>query len=100
MTIEQSLIEAVRSLPPEKQRELLEHARRLLSNQTTKSLWAGLEVSISVEDREEVRREVVVRSGGGSFGERSQRRSDLRAGRVPRGSGALHREETPVSQRT
>jgi hypothetical protein len=29
MTIEQSLIEAVRSLPPDKQQELLEHANRL-----------------------------------------------------------------------
>ena len=64
MTIEQSLIEAVRSLPPEKQQELLEHANRLREHaaaeprKSGKGLWAGMGISLSAEDIDEVRREM------------------------------------------
>ncbi len=65
MTIEQTLIEAVRSLPPEKQQELLEHANRLRSEpefrksfKSIKDLWAGMGISISAEEIDEMRREM------------------------------------------
>ena len=64
MTIEQSLIEAVRSLPPAKQQELLEHANRLRTEpapiqprKSGKGLWAGMGISISAEEIDEMRRE-------------------------------------------
>jgi hypothetical protein len=37
ITLEQSIIEAVRSLPPDKQKELLEHANRLREDTTLES---------------------------------------------------------------
>ncbi len=65
MTIEQTLLEAVRALPPEKQKELLEHAGRLRSAtsskkpfQSIKGLWAGMGISVSSEEFDELRREV------------------------------------------
>jgi hypothetical protein len=65
MTIEQSLLEAVRELSPEKQQELLEHAGRLRSGtaqkkpfKSVKGLWAGMEISISSEEFDELRREM------------------------------------------
>ena len=65
MTLEESIIEAVRSLPPEKQRELLDHAQRLQAEsradktfQSVKGLWADLDISLSREELEEARREV------------------------------------------
>jgi hypothetical protein len=104
MTIERSLIEAVRSLPPEKQQELLEHANRLRAEpapaKPIKGLWAGMDVSISVEDRDEMRREMVVKNGGGSIGRRdAKRRSDPGARDVSRGNGVFGREGPPVAQR-
>ena len=65
MTLEQSLIEAVRSLPPEKQQELLTHATRLREEtsprkpfKSVKGLWADLGISLSVEEIDEARREM------------------------------------------
>ena len=64
MTLEQSLIEAVRSLPPEKQKELLEHANQLRKTSPPKprksgrGLWADLHISLSAEDIDEARREM------------------------------------------
>jgi hypothetical protein len=64
MTLEQSLIEAVRSLPPEKQQELLEHANQLREASSKKprksgrGLWADLNISLSAEDIDEARREM------------------------------------------
>lgn len=65
MTIEQTLIETVRSLPPEKQQELLEHSKRLSAERTPvrprksgKGLWAGMGISISAEEIDEMRREM------------------------------------------
>lgn len=63
MTIEQTLLEAVRALPPEQQQELLEHAGRLRSAakkpfKSVKGLWAGMGISISSEELDESRREL------------------------------------------
>jgi hypothetical protein len=64
MTLEQSLIEAVRALPPEKQQELLEHANRLRNaspkkpRKSGRGLWADLNISLSAEDIDEARREM------------------------------------------
>ncbi|HTU46138.1 MAG TPA: hypothetical protein VMF91_13810 [Bryobacteraceae bacterium] len=65
MTLEQSIMKAVRSLPPDKQQELLDRARRLgAESHSTKpfknvrGLWADLGVSVSAEDIDEVRREM------------------------------------------
>ena len=64
MTIEQSLIEAVRSLPPEKQQKLLEHANQLRKSSPRKprksgrGLWADLNISLSAEEIDEARREM------------------------------------------
>jgi hypothetical protein len=64
MTLEQSILEAVRSLPPEKQQEILEHAKRLEAERqprkpfkNMKGLWADLGISLSAEEIEEVQRE-------------------------------------------
>jgi hypothetical protein len=58
MTLEQSIIEAVRSLPPEKQKELLEHANRLRQDvaprkpfKSIKGLWADLNITLTAEER-------------------------------------------------
>jgi len=65
MTLEQSILEAIRTLPQEKQRELLEHAKQLVQTggakkprKNGKGLWADLKVSVSAEDIDEVRREM------------------------------------------
>jgi hypothetical protein len=64
MTLEQWIIDAVRSLPPEKQQELLEHAERLKAEnqlkkplRSVKGLWADLGIALSAEDIDEVRRD-------------------------------------------
>jgi hypothetical protein len=63
MTLEQSIIEAMRSLPPEKQKELLEHAKRLREDtaprkpfKSIKGLWADLHITLTAEEIEENRR--------------------------------------------
>ncbi len=65
MTVEESILEAVRSLPPEKKQEILDHANRLLAEppvkkplKSIKGLWAGMGISISAEDIDEVQREM------------------------------------------
>lgn len=65
MTLEQSLIEAVRSLPPEKQQELLQHANRLRQQtepkkplKSIRGLWADLGISLSAEEIDDARREM------------------------------------------
>ncbi len=65
MSLEQAILEAVRALPPEKQREIYDHAARLRAEVTKKppfksieGLWAGLGVSLSAEEIDEVQREM------------------------------------------
>ena len=66
MTLEQSLIEVVRSLPPEKQQALLQHAHQLREQadepkkplKSIRGLWADLGISLSAEEIDEARREM------------------------------------------
>ncbi|HEX4808177.1 MAG TPA: hypothetical protein VH325_04570 [Bryobacteraceae bacterium] len=65
MTIEQSILEVVRALPPEKQQEVLEHAERLrqetkptIPSKSIKALWADLGISLSAEEIDDARREM------------------------------------------
>jgi hypothetical protein len=65
VTLEQTIIDAVRSLSPGQQRELLEHVNRLREEPTPnrplksiKGLWADLGVSIAAEDIDDLRREM------------------------------------------
>ena len=57
MTLEHSILEAMRSLPPDKQQELLDYAEHLKMESRSKKpfksvrgLWADLGVSLSAED--------------------------------------------------
>ena len=64
ITLEQSVLEAVRTLPPEKQREVLEHAERLRRQSSKpltprwsgKGLWADLNITLTAEEIEENQR--------------------------------------------
>jgi len=65
MTIEEAILDKVRSLPPDKQRAVLEFADTLAASppekaplRSPKGLWADLEISISEEDIAEIRREM------------------------------------------
>ena len=67
MTIEQAVLERLKALPPDRQREVLDFAEFLrsketqTSNQPRKSLegiWADLGVTISEEDIADARREM------------------------------------------
>ena len=65
MTLEQSILNAVRALPPEKQAEVLKMAESLKQDVETKrprksgkGLWADLEISLSAEDIDEARKEM------------------------------------------
>ena len=65
MTLEETIIDAVRSLSPDQQRELLEHVTRLREEPLTrkpfksiKGLWADLGISIAADDIDELRREM------------------------------------------
>jgi hypothetical protein len=65
MSLEQAILQTVRTLPPEKQREILDHATRLRTETTKKppfksvrGLWAGLGISLSAEEIEENEREM------------------------------------------
>ena len=65
MSVEQAILDAVRSLPFDKQQEILSHARRLRDEsapkkpfRSIKGILAGHGVSISAEDIDEVRREM------------------------------------------
>jgi hypothetical protein len=65
MTLEQSILEAIRSLPSDKQRELLDHANQLRQTSAAKrprksarGLWSDLAISLSAADIDEARREM------------------------------------------
>ena len=65
MSLEEAILEAVRALPAEKQREVLNHAARLRDEAGRKSpfksvrgLWADLGVSLSAEDLDELQRDL------------------------------------------
>lgn len=65
MSIEQAILEAVRTLPAEKQQEVLSHVTRLREEAAPKKpfksvegLWADLEISLSAEEIEENQREM------------------------------------------
>ena len=66
MTLEQEILDAVRALPADKQRELLDHVRRLRDDATQppkprksgRGLWADLNMDISAEVIDEARREM------------------------------------------
>src|ERR1019366_4534856 len=65
MTLEQEILDAVRALPADKQRELLDHVKRLRDEATQarkpwksgRGLWADLSVDLSAERIDEARRE-------------------------------------------
>lgn len=65
MSLEQAILQEVQALPPEKQREIYEHARRLRAEtekkppfKSVEGLWAGLGVSLSAEEIDENQREM------------------------------------------
>jgi hypothetical protein len=65
MSLEQAILEAVRALPAEKQREILDHAARLRDASVKKrpfrsveGLWADLGISLSAEEIDDNRREM------------------------------------------
>lgn len=65
MTLEQSILEAVRTLSPEKQQELLAHAEKLRNESgplkprwSGKGLWADLNITLTAEEIEENQREM------------------------------------------
>lgn len=64
MSIEEAILEKVRSLPPEKQQELLEFAHTLSEPpqkaplRSPRGLWADFDIDISEEDIAELRREM------------------------------------------
>ncbi len=64
MSVEQAILDTVRSLPFEKQQEILRYATRLRDEaaakrpfRSIKGILAGRGISISAEDIEEARRE-------------------------------------------
>ena len=65
MSLEQAILEVVRTLPAEKQQEVLNHAARLrleaggkIPFKSVKGLWADLGISLSAEEIEENRRDM------------------------------------------
>jgi hypothetical protein len=65
MSLEQAILEAVRGLPAEQQREILNHAARLREEagrkrpfKSVRGLWADLGVSLSAEEIEENQRDM------------------------------------------
>ena len=65
MTIEQQVLEKVRGLPPEKQKEVLEFVRLMKEKNGAKKplrslrgLWADLNIQITEDDIAEARREM------------------------------------------
>jgi hypothetical protein len=65
MSLEQAILEVVHSLPPDKQREILDYASRLRTESTKRppfrsieGLWADLGISLSAEEIDENRREM------------------------------------------
>ncbi len=64
ITLERSILEAIRSLPPDGQREILEHAKQLRNSafkrprKNGRGLWAGLVVSLPAEQIDQLRRDL------------------------------------------
>ncbi len=65
MSLEQAILEAVRSLPAEKQQEILSYAHRLHEKtaaykplRSVKGLWADLGLSLSAKEIDENQREM------------------------------------------
>jgi len=65
MSIEQAILKEVQALPPEGQREIYEHARRLRAAtakrppfKNVRGMWAHLGFSLSAEEIEENQREM------------------------------------------
>ena len=73
MTIAEAVAKSVKSLPPDKQREVMDFAEFLKAHErprpkrsvdVLKGLWAGIGIDISDEDIQEARREMWA---GGNF---------------------------------
>ena len=65
MTIEQQVLEKLRRLPPEKQKEVLEFVDSLKGKNAAKNplislegIWADLEIRVTEDDITEARREI------------------------------------------
>lgn len=65
MSLEQAILETIRALPAEKQREVLAHATRLRAEtgrtrpfKSVRGLWTDLGVSLSPDEIDENRREM------------------------------------------
>lgn len=65
MSVEQAILEAVRSLPADKQQEILIHATRLCDEfapgkpfKSIKGLWSDLSISLSAEEIDANQREM------------------------------------------
>lgn len=65
MTLEQSILDAVRALSAEKQQEVLDHAKHLRDakqpgkpRKSGRGLWADLNIDLSAEEIDEARREM------------------------------------------
>lgn len=64
MSIEEAILDVVRSLPPEQQQEVLKHAEQLRDHRVrrprmnVKGLWANQGISLSKEEIDEYRREM------------------------------------------
>jgi hypothetical protein len=65
MSLEEAILDAVRGLPPDKQQEILHHAKRLRDQtglvtprRNIKGLWADLGIGLSAEEIDANRREM------------------------------------------
>ena len=66
MSLEQEILDALRALPPHKQQEVLDHAKRLHDEATPgprprksgRGLWADLNIDLSADEIDEARREM------------------------------------------
>ena len=64
MTLEQAILDAVRALPQDKKKEVLDHAEHLrrqkaqVPRKTGRGLWADLKVDLSAEEIDEARQQM------------------------------------------
>ncbi|MGA2597962.1 MAG: hypothetical protein ABSH09_13345 [Bryobacteraceae bacterium] len=65
MSLEQAILKEVQALPPEKQREIYDYARRLRAEtakrppfKSVRGMWAHLGISLPAEEIEENQREM------------------------------------------
>jgi hypothetical protein len=66
MTLEQEILDTLRALPTDKQQAVLDHAKHLRGEvnqprqprQNGRGLWADLNIDLSTEEIDEVRREM------------------------------------------